>query len=350
MTVDEASEGLALVTGGGGLLGRAVVLRLREGGAAVRVLSRRPLPDLEAAGVEVVHGDLEDRDSVIAACRGVRRVVHAGAKPGIDAPLSTFLGPNVAGTRHVVDGCLVARVRTLVHISSPSVVFDGSPHDGENESLPTPDRGMASYPHSKLLAERDALRADRIRGLRVVALRPHLIWGPGDRHVLPTLVEALKGGRAPAISGANPLIAPTYVGNAAAAALHVLDELPRRPALAGRAYFLNDLPAVRLRDFVQRVAGEAGLPAPRWRALPASLATAAGKAATGLWRATGRTSEPPLSPFTVAQLSVPHWYRMDGLRQFGAWETVEPEAAWRATRPYLQALTKGDEIPPAEAA
>ncbi len=297
-------------------------------------------------GAVVVQGDLEDRASVVAACAGIRSVVHAGARPGIDAPLREFLGPNVAGARHVVDGCLAHRATTLVHVSSPSVVFDGTPHDGADERLPLPIRGLASYPHSKLLAERDVLRADRTRGLRTVSIRPHLIWGPGDRHVLPALIAAARSGRVPAVGGADPLVAPTYVENAAAAIVHVLRELPRRPELAGRAYFLNDLPAVRLHAFVRRVAEEAGLSPPRLRSLPGPLAAAAGRSATAAWRVLRRPGEPPLSAFTVAQLRVAHWYRTDALRRFGAWEEVEPEAAWRATRPFLRRLAAGR---PAEA-
>ncbi|NNJ25968.1 NAD-dependent epimerase/dehydratase family protein [Alienimonas chondri] len=338
MSESPSPPGLKLVTGGGGLLGGAVVRRLLDAGAAVRVLSRRALPELEALGAQIAHGDLEDRDSVLAACRDVQAVVHSGARPGIDAPLRQFLGPNVAGTRHVIDGCLAQRTTTLVHVSSPSVAFDGTPHDGADERLPLPIRGLASYPHSKLLAERDVLRSDRTRGLRTVAIRPHLIWGPNDRHVLPALVSAAKAGRIPAISGANPLIAPTFVANAAAAIVHVLCELPRRAELAGQAYFLNDLPPVRLHDFVARVAEEAGLTPPQRRELPGPVATAVGRTATAAWRALRRSGEPPLSAFTVAQLRVPHWYHMDALRQFGDWDTVEPDDAWRLTRPFLRKL------------
>ena len=334
-------DGPVLVTGAGGFLGGAVARRLIAAGTAVRLLSRRPLPEFDGTGAEIVFGDLEERDSVLAACAGVAGVVHSGAKPGIDAPLATFLGPNVAGTRHVIDGCLRHRVPTLVQVSSPSVAFDGAPHDGRDETLPPLARGMGNYPHSKLLAERDALRADRVRGLRTVAIRPHLIWGPGDRHVLPGVMEKLKTGRFPSIGGADPLVATTYIENAAAAVILVLRELPRRPELAGRGYFLNDLPAVRLREFVRRVASEAGIEEPRFRSLPRPLAAAAGRTATAAWRTLGRRDEPPLSPFTVAQLSVPHWYRTDELQRFGAWETIDPEDAWARTRPFLRALAGG---------
>ena len=333
-----AADDLVLVTGAGGFLGGAVACRLIAAGTAVRLLSRRPLPEFDGTGAEVFPGDLEDRDSVLAACAGVAGVVHAAAKPGIDAPLETFLGPNVAGTRHVIDGCLRQRVPALVHISSPSVAFDGAPHDGRDETLPPLNRGMGNYSHSKLLAERDVLRADRVRGLRTVAVRPHLIWGPGDRHVLPGVVEKLRSGRFPSIGGADPLVATTFIQNAAAAVTLVLRELPRRPELAGRGYFLNDLPAVRLREFVRRVASEAGIEEPRFRSLPRPVATLAGRTATAAWRTLGRRDEPPLSPFTVAQLSVPHWYRTDELERFGAWETVAPEQAWAETRPFLRDL------------
>ena len=338
----EVHDDTVLVTGGGGFLGGFVVRRLLDRGTAVRILSRRPLPELEALGAEVAIGDLTDRAAVIAACGGCAGVIHAAATPGIHAPLRSFLGPNVHGTRHVIDGCLVHRVPTLVHVSSPSVVFDGRPHEGADESLPPLVRGLANYPHSKLLAERDALRADRVRNLRTVAVRPHLLWGPGDRHILPALVGAAQRGRVPAIGGADPLVSPTYVENAAAALIAVLDRLPGRPDLAGRAYFLNDLPAVRLYGFVRRVAAEAGLGEPVRRSLPAPAARLAGRAAEAAWRASGRTGEPPLTRFTVAQLSVPHWYGTAAIRRFGAWEEAPIERAWARTRPFLRALAGTD--------
>ena len=323
-----------LVTGGGGFLGGFVVRRLRADGRAVRALSRRALPVLDRLGVEVVRGDLEDRASVLAACDGVGGVVHAAAKPGIHAPMHTFRGPNVTGTRHVIDGVLTRRVPALVHVSSPSVVFDGSPHAGANESLPLRDRGLGNYAHSKLLAERDVLRADRVRGVRTLAVRPHLIWGPGDRHVLPALVAAAKRGRVPAVGDADPQIAPTYVENAAAACVRALDALLCGREVGGRAYFVNDLPAVRLFAFVRRVAEEAGLPVPAKRMLPAGLAAAAGRAGELL----GRGDEPPLSRFAVAQLAVPHWYDTAAADRLGDWHVVGIDEAWRRTRPFLREL------------
>ena len=325
------------MTGGGGFLGGFVVRRLLGGGQAVRVLSRRALPELESLGVAVVRGDLEDRPAVLNACEGAGGVIHAAAKPGIHAPLGTFRGPNVTGARHVVDGVLTHRVPALVHVSSPSVVFDGTPHAGADESLPLPDRALGYYAHSKLLAERDVLRADRVRGVRALAVRPHLIWGPGDRHVLPALVAAAKRGRVPAVGAADPHIAPTYVENAAAACVAALDAVRDRPEMAGRAYFVNDLPAVRLFDFVRRVAEESGLAAPAKRALPGPVAGLAGRLGERL----GRGGEPPLCRFTVAQLSVPHWYDTAAADRLGDWHVVEPEEAWRRTRPFLRSLAGG---------
>ena len=326
-----------LVTGGGGFLGGFVVRRLLAAGRPVRVFSRRPLPDLAAAGVEVVRGDLEDRRSVLAACEGVGGVIHAAAKPGIHAPLRDFYGPNVAGTRHVIDGVLIHRAPALVHVSSPSVVFDGAPHAGEDESLPLPTRGLGNYAHSKLLAERDVLRADGVRGVRALAVRPHLIWGPGDRHVLPALVAAAKRGRVPAVGAADPQIAPTYVENAAAACVAALDAALAGRAVGGRAYFVNDLPAVRLFAFVRRVAEEAGLPEPNRRAIPAAAADLAGRLGERL----GRGGEPPLCRFTVAQLSVPHWYDTAAADSLGDWRVVDAGEAWRRTRPFLRELAAG---------
>jgi 2-alkyl-3-oxoalkanoate reductase len=168
-----------LVIGGSGFLGRAIVERLLARGHAVRSYSRGAHPDLGRAGAEVVHGDVRDAAAVAAACAGREVVFHVAAKAGIWGPWSEYHETNVAGTENVVTGCRKQGVPRLVFTSSPSVVFDGTDMEGIDESVPYARHYQANYPKSKAAAERLVLTANGNR-LATIALRPHLIWGPGD--------------------------------------------------------------------------------------------------------------------------------------------------------------------------
>ena len=167
----------ALVTGAGGFLGRYIVEALIARGDRVRGFARA-YPELQRLGVEMVRGDLADRDSVLAACRDVDCVFHVGGRVGIWGPWSEYYRTNVVGTQHVIDACRENSVTRLVFTSSPSVTFDGADQCGVNESAPYPTHWLAHYPHSKALAEQLVLTANRDQGLRTCSLRPHLVWGP----------------------------------------------------------------------------------------------------------------------------------------------------------------------------
>ena len=173
------------MTGAGGFLGLYVAEQLAERGDQVRALGRRSDPRLDALGVETVRGDLRDRPAVVDACRGVDAVFHVAGVEGIAGPWKHYYENNTLGTRHVVEGCLTHGVGRLVYTSSPSVIFDGRSQEGVDESIPYPKRWLCHYAHSKALAEQHVLAANGKDGLLTCALRPHLIWGPRDRHLIP---------------------------------------------------------------------------------------------------------------------------------------------------------------------
>ncbi|MFW5829728.1 MAG: NAD-dependent epimerase/dehydratase family protein, partial [Planctomycetota bacterium] len=175
---------MILVTGGGGFLGKAIVERLLALGERVRILQRRPQAELQARGVDVVQADLGDAEAVATACHGCGSVFHVAAKAGVWGHVADYERSNVAGTRHVLAGCRLAGVRQLLYTSSPSVVFDGTDEDGIDESVPYPDRHLNAYSATKARAEAEILTANG-DDLHTVALRPHLIWGPDDPHLLP---------------------------------------------------------------------------------------------------------------------------------------------------------------------
>ncbi|MEM9176110.1 MAG: NAD-dependent epimerase/dehydratase family protein, partial [Myxococcota bacterium] len=184
----------ALITGGAGFLGFALARRLRARGDAVRSFSRGAHPTLVEHGIETARGDLADRAAVASAVAGCDVVFHVAARVGGWGPKAEFERTNVDGTRHVIDACRAHGVTKLVYTSTPSVVHDAHDLEGADESLPYATRFEAAYPETKARAEALVLAANDA-SLATLALRPHLVWGPGDNQLLPRLVERAKTGR-----------------------------------------------------------------------------------------------------------------------------------------------------------
>ena len=177
------SQKIILVTGGGGFLGSAIIRMLVARGASVRNFSRSLYPSLEAMGVDQIQGDIADTESLQQACRGVDLVFHVAAKAGVWGPYNAFHQANVAGTRNMIKACRANGVGRLVYTSSPSVIFDGSNMEGVDESAPYPQTYHAHYPRTKAIAEQ-LVRDEADSTLRTIILRPHLIWGPADNHLV----------------------------------------------------------------------------------------------------------------------------------------------------------------------
>ncbi|MFM7160977.1 MAG: NAD-dependent epimerase/dehydratase family protein, partial [Planctomycetaceae bacterium] len=235
---------VALVTGGGGFLGRHLVEQLLARGESVRILARQEYPALRRLGVDCHQADLRDPVAVSRACAGVDCVYHVAALAGIWGDPRLFHEINILGTQHVIAGCRAHAVPRLVFTSSPSVVFDGRDHRHADESLPYPGRYLCDYPRTKALAEQQVLAANSPQ-LATVALRPHLVWGPRDGHLIPRLVARARAGRLVRVGSGHNQISVTYVENAAAAHWQAADRLTPTAPHAGRAYFINDPEPVR---------------------------------------------------------------------------------------------------------
>ncbi len=306
----------ALVTGGGGFLGRYIVEQLLARGDRVRSFSRAQYPELAAMGVEQRAGDLQDLESVRSACAGVDVVFHVAALAGVWGPWRRYYGPNTVGTEHVIAGCRSAGVRRLVFTSSPSVVFDGRPHEGADESLPYAPRYLCHYPHTKALAEQAVLRAND-ESLSTAVLRPHLIWGPRDPHLIPRIIERARSGRLRRVGDGMNRISVSYVENVAHAHLQTADALGPDSPIAGRSYFINEPEPVRLWEFIGEVLARAGAPAIS-KSISARQAYRVGSALEGIYRVLRLPGEPPMTRFVARQLSQAHWYRIDAAeRDFG---------------------------------
>ena len=208
----------ALVTGAGGFLGQYIVEQLLARGDRVRALARGQYPELERLSVQLVRADLRDARAASSACEGVDVVFHAAGVAGIWGPWDHYYGINYLGTENIIAGCQTHNVSRLVYTSSPSVTFDGKPQEGVDETAPYPKHWLCHYPHTKALGEQAVLAANG-NALLTCALRPHLIWGPRDRHLIPRLIAQAQTGQLRRVGDGTNRIDMVYVENAAQAHL-----------------------------------------------------------------------------------------------------------------------------------
>ncbi len=303
-----------LVTGAGGFLGRAIVEQLLARGSRVRGLSRHEHSRLVAQGVTWFPADVREQSAVDAACHGVDAVIHTAALAGIWGSWRDYHGINTVGTENVIDACRRAGVTRLVFTSSPSVTFDGSPQEAVNESEPYPTRWLCHYPHSKALAEQRVLAANDSSGLRTCALRPHLIWGPGDPHLVPRLLHRARHGRLRRIGDGQNLIDTVYVDNAATAHLLALDALSVGSTVGGNAYFISQGAPVNCWDWINQLLALDGQ-APVTRCLSLAAARRLGAVCEAVFRLWPGGAEPPMTRFVAAQLGTSHYFDIGRARR-----------------------------------
>ena len=327
---------LCLVTGGGGFLGRFIVEQLLGAGRRVRVFSRGAYPQLVVAGVEVVQGDLRDPAAVQVACQHVDTVFHTAAVPGIWGSRDLYFGTNLEGTRNVLNACLKHGVSRLIYTSSPSVVFDGTDHVDADESLPYTKHWLCHYPHSKALAEQLVLQASGQQGLRTVSLRPHLIWGPRDNHLIPRLLQSARSGRLRQVGDGTNVVSVAYVENVAAAHLQAELALQQSSTISGRAYFINEPQAVNLWDWVNALLAAGGLP-PLQRRISRRAAIVLGGLCEAIWTILPLSGEPPMTRFVAAQLAGSHSYSIRAAqRDFNYQPLVSPATGLQRLQSELQ--------------
>ena len=323
----------ALVTGGGGFLGRAIVEHLLAAGAQVRILARSDYPKLERAGVECHRGDIRDPDAAERACTGVDVVHHTAALAGIWGPWKDYYDINVRGTQNVIAACLARRVGKLVFTSSPSVTFDGTAQENVDESVPYATRWLCHYAHTKAIAEQAVLAANGSR-LATCAVRPHLIWGPNDPHLIPRLIERARHGALRRVGDGTNRIDMVYVENAAGAQILAADALGPGSPVAGKAYFITQDEPVNCWQWINEILQLAGLP-PLARSISLRAAWTLGAALEGIYSLLRLPGEPRMTRFLAAQLGTSHYFDIrraksdlryapqvstaQGMRRLGEW-------------------------------
>lgn len=325
-----------LVTGAGGFVGGVITRMLRARGDEVRTVARGDYPELIKLGCEHHRGDLADPAVAQAAVAGRDAVIHVAAKAGVWGKAGDYESSNITATQHLLDACVQHGVKRFVFTSSPSVTFDGGDAKNANESLPSPAKHLAHYPRTKAEAERRVLAANGRSGLLTCALRPHLVYGPGDPHLLPRLVRRAKAGRLAWIGTGN-LVDVTYVDNAAHAHLLALDALGSDAAKpAGKPYFIAQGTPVHPDAWVGAILSALGI-APVTRRVGLPVAYAAGAVMEAAWSLFGLKGEPMMTRFVAAQLGTSHYYDLTAARRdLGYQLLVSDEEAHRRTVAWLQ--------------
>jgi 2-alkyl-3-oxoalkanoate reductase len=325
-----------VVTGASSLIGRGVAGILTDRGDHVVAFQRGHSPELPA-GVEQVLGDVTDFESVAAACSNADAIVHLAAKVGVVGPLSEYVAVNTQGTTNVLAAARHAAVRRVVHVSSPSVAHDGSPIIGAGADPALADHGSAWYSATKAEAERVAL-AMNSDDMGVVAVRPHLVWGPGDTQLVGRISERAAAGRLALVGGGRALVDTTYIDNAATALVAAVDAVSPGARCAGRAYVISNGEPRPVRELVAGICAAAGVDFEP-REISLGVARRLGSAIDVLWPRLGRTDEPPLTRFLADQLGTAHWFDQRPAREDLGWspsitidEGLVRLAEWFASR------------------
>ncbi|MGS0690687.1 2-alkyl-3-oxoalkanoate reductase [Shewanella sp. 30m-9] len=306
----------AFVTGAGGFLGKAICERLLAAGIKVTGFARGAYPALDAMGIDMIQGDIADEQAVLSAMQGCDLVFHVASKAGVWGSKQSYFSPNVDGARHIIDACKKRHIERLVYTSTPSVTFAGEDEAGNDESAPYAEHFLNYYGESKAIAEQMMLNANGCilgngKHLGTTALRPHLIWGPNDPHLVPRVLERAVAGKLKLVGKQDKLVDTIYVGNAAyahiLAAVKLCSEDASRAACAGKAYYLSNDEPITMAEMLNKILACQGF-APVTKRVPSHVAYMAGCVLEAVYGLLGKQQEPIMTRFVARQLSTSHYF------------------------------------------
>jgi len=295
-----------LVTGGGGFVGLAISKRLLKLGIEPVVMGRNQYSYVDELAVRQIPGDIRDIDAVQRAAAGCDTVFHVAAKAGIWGRKKDYFSINYLGTQNVIRVCQEQKISRLVYTSTPSVVFANRSIMGEGETLPYADKFLCHYAASKAAAERSVLAANSST-LGTVALRPHLVWGPGDTNLLPRLIERGRLRRLKQVGDGTNLVDITYIDNAVQAHILAAENLARHGSAAGKAYFISQGEPVNLWGWINNLFADLDVPAVN-KKISYAKAYLAGRVFEIFYGLMGIQREPIMTRFLAQQLSKSHWF------------------------------------------
>ncbi len=301
-----------LLTGGGGFLGSSIAKLLLNKDVSICSLQRSDCLYLKKLGIETIRGDLSDETTVINAAKDCDTIFHVAAKTGVWGNYKDYYQCNVTGTKNIIAACRMHNIQKLIYTSSPSIVFTGDDEENINESVPYPDYFPTAYQETKALAEQMVLKAND-KSLATVALRPHLIWGPGDPHLVPRIITRAKAGHLCLIGKQNNLVDSTYIDNAALAHILAAEALAPDCVCAGKAYFISNGEPLPMAELINKILAAAKLP-PVTKTIPTRLAYTLGIILEFIYKNLKLKGEPIMTRFVAKQLSCAHWYDLSAAK------------------------------------
>ena len=295
-----------LVTGGGGFIGLAIVRELRKQGIETLVLGRHNYPAAEAAGATCIQGDIRNPATVTQAASGCDTVFHVAAKAGIWGDFRDYYSINVLGSLNVVAACKKKGVQALVYTSTPSVVFDGHDLQGADETLPYATKPLCHYATTKILAEQQVLLANS-NDLRTTAIRPHLVWGPGDTNLIPRLMARGRQQSLRIVGDGSNRVDIAYIDNVVHIHLLAAENLLTTGTAAGHAFFIGQQQPVSLWSWINELFTRMDVP-PVTTKISLAKAKSVGLVLEKIYALLNLDQEPKMTRFLAEQLALSHWF------------------------------------------
>ncbi|MEK9772805.1 MAG: NAD-dependent epimerase/dehydratase family protein [Opitutae bacterium] len=329
-----------LITGGLGFIGHAIARRLLEEGHEVHALGRTSNPPTN----KLIHGlhyhshDLSRERLKDDWFKGTETVFHVAAKAGIGGRYQDYRLANLSATEQLLQACTEMDVSHFIYTSTPSVSFSTRPIRGGDESLPYSSEVFSPYASTKALAEQAVLSAHDSKGLRTLALRPHLVWGPGDPHLLPRVISRHRAGKLKMVGDGQNRVDLTHLDNVVHAHLCALHSMVSDQQLGGKAYFIGQEEPVLLWDWLNEIFAELGLPRLE-KSVSYRTAFRLGYLIEGIWAMFSLSGDPPMTRFVASQLAHDHWFSSSAAKKdLGYRPLICMEEAMRKTLPWLKTL------------
>lgn len=302
-----------LVTGAAGFLGGHLVDMLVERGDEVRAMVR-PVEDAShlrtLTGVEVVHGDLTDGQSLKQAVQGVQRVYNVAAKTGPWGREEEYHAVNVRGITDLILASMDAGVERIVHTSSITV------YGHHLHGLVTEDHPFHAEdnPYSRTKIAGEKLVADMVReqGAPVVTVRPGWIYGPRDNASFARFVSLVESEKFFFFGSGDNIVPVVYVRDVAQGLIKAGDAGDQ---VIGRAYTLVNDQRVAQAEYLNTIADALGVSRVKL-SVPFTPLYVSGRTAELVWQALGKRDEaaPPLTTYGVTLLGSDQQFSIERAR------------------------------------
>lgn len=299
----------ALVIGGGGFLGTKIVEMLISDGHNVRVLGRNYYTHLKKMDVECIKADIRNEADIAKSLTGIDTIFHVASKNGFYGNWNEFKSINIVGTETILSAALSKNVEKFIYTSSPAVVgFDNDLHNGGID-VPYPTKHESPYSYTKAQAEQ-IVKTKNGDGIATVSLRPHMIFGPGDKHLFPRILDKASKGSFKRIGEGKNIIDLTFVDNAASAHIDAAKALiSDKSPCAGGAYFISNDEPVIFYDYLNEIFRNLNINTIN-NGLTLSTARKVGKLLEGFYKTFSIKSEPLVTPYLANMMGLSHWYDM----------------------------------------